>query len=55
MYHIYIMFNEELEPHAKIGLIYYHLPEGQGLHKAAKPPGRDETRSVNPLVRTQVD
>ena len=31
------------------------VPEGQGLHKATRPPGRDDTRSLNPLVRTQVN
>ncbi len=34
---------------------YCRVPEGQGLHKTARPPGHDETRFVNPLVRTQVD
>ncbi len=31
------------------------VPEGRGLHQTARPPSRDETRSVNPLVREQVD
>ncbi len=35
--------------------IYCRVAEGQGLQKTDRPPGRDETRSVNPLVRTQVD
>ena len=35
--------------------LYCRMPGGQGLHKTARPPGRDKTRSVNPLVRTQVD
>ncbi len=38
-----------------LNIIYCHVPEGRGRHKAARPPGRDETRSVNPLVCTQVD
>ncbi len=28
-------------------IIYCRVPEGQGLHQTARPPGRDETRSVN--------
>ncbi len=36
-------------------LIYCHMPEEQGLHKAALSPSHDETRPVYPLVRTQVD
>ena len=35
--------------------IYCRVPEGRGLQKTARPPGSDETRSVNPLVRAQVD
>ncbi len=31
------------------------VPAGRGLRKTALAPGRDETRAVNPLVRTQVD
>ncbi len=30
--------------------IYCRVPEGQGLHQTARPPGRNKTRSVNPLV-----
>ncbi len=33
---------------------YCRVPEGWGLHKTARPPSRDYTRSVNPLVRAQV-
>ena len=33
---------------AYLKLIYCHVPEGRGLHKTARPPGRDQTRSVNP-------
>ncbi len=29
------------------------MPEMRGLHQTARPPSRDETRSVNPLVREQ--
>ncbi len=36
-------------------VIYCRVPEGRVLHKAAIYPGRDGTRSVNPLVRTQMD
>ncbi len=38
-------------PHStqKMGLHNYcRVPEGPGLQKTARPPGRDETRSVNP-------
>ncbi len=31
------------------------MPEGRGLQQTARPPSRDETRSVNSLVRKQVD
>ncbi len=34
--------------------IYCRVPEGWGLHKTARPPGRNETRSVNPLVRIKM-
>ncbi len=35
--------------------IFCHMPEGQGLQQTASPLSRDETRSVNPLVRKQVN
>ena len=35
--------------------IYCHVPEGLGLQQTASPLSRDETRTVNPLVRKQVD
>ncbi len=35
--------------------LYCRVPEGRGLQQTASPPSRDETRSVNPLVRKQVD
>ncbi len=34
---------------------YCLVPAGLVLHKTAMAPGSDETRSLNPLVRTQVD
>ncbi len=37
------------------GVDYCCVPEGRDLHQTARPPGCDETRSVNPLVRGQVD
>ena len=30
---------------------YCRMPEGWGLQQTASPPSREETRSVNPLVR----
>ncbi len=36
-------------------LIYCRVPEGQGLQQSASPLSRNETRSVNPLVRKKVD
>ncbi len=30
------------------------VSEGQGLQQSAKPPSRDETRSVNPLDHEEV-
>ncbi len=29
------------------------MPEGRRLQQTASPPGRDETRSVNPLARNR--
>ena len=34
--------------------VYCGVAAGQGLRKAALAPGRDETRAINPLVRTYV-
>ena len=28
---------------------YCRMPDGRGLQKTARPPSRDETRSINPL------
>ena len=36
-------------------ILYCRVPDWRALQKTAIPPGRDETQSVNPLVRTQVD
>ncbi len=44
-YHIVILITIE----------YCRVPEGRGLHQTARPPSRDETRSVNPLVLTCPD
>ncbi len=32
-------------------LVYCCVPEGRGLRQTGSPPSRDETRSVNPLVK----
>ncbi len=34
--------------------MYCRVPEGRGLHQTARPPSRNETCSVNPLVCEQV-
>ncbi len=34
--------------------LIYCVPAGRGLRKTAMAPGRDETRAVHPLGRTQV-
>ena len=39
----------------KTCILSCRVPEGRGLQKTTRPPGCDETQSVNPLVSTQVD
>ena len=55
MYFLAIKAEDKCMDFIDIVFIYCRVPEGRDLHKTARPPGRDETRSVNPLVRTQVD
>ncbi len=35
--------------------VYCCVPQGNRLQQTASPLSSEETRSVNPLVRTQVD
>ena len=50
-----ILYTPELQcvyMEIEVSSLYFHVPMRRGLRKAALAPGRNETRAINPLVRT---